>query len=51
MFKEKRLSDGIFRVALIALAAFVFIAANVAFENAIFGILASAFYVYEVARI
>ena len=51
MFTEESSTDGIFRVALIALASFVFIAANVAFESAIFGILASAFYVYEVARI
>ena len=51
MSKGKKLSEGFFRVALIAFAAFVFVAANVAFESALIGILASAFYVYEVARI
>lgn len=51
MIKIKNFTDGIIKILLIALVALVFLVTTVAFGNAVLGVLASAFYVYEVAQI
>jgi len=51
MLNTKNFSDAMIKVVLFALAAFFFLAASVAFGNVVFGVLAGAFYIYEVARI
>lgn len=51
MLKVNCLSDVVIKSLLLALVAFVFCLVTIAFGNVVFGVLASAFYVYEVARI
>ena len=51
MLNVNNFSDVLIKIVLLALAVFIFLAASVAFGNVVFGVLAGAFYIYEVARI
>ncbi len=51
MFKVENFQDGFVKALLLALVGFIFLTTTVALGNVVFGILASAFYIYEVATI
>ena len=51
MLNMNKIFDYALRAALVALSVCVFAIAYLAFGNVVLGLIASAFYVYEVARI
>ncbi|MCQ2054907.1 MAG: hypothetical protein MJY82_06400 [Fibrobacter sp.] len=51
MLNVENFKDAILKILLLVPAALVFLATTGAFGHVVFGVLASAFYVYEVARI
>lgn len=51
MIKWKKIADYAMRAALVALSAAVFVTCYIAFGNVVLGLIASAFYVYQVAKI
>ena len=51
MINWKKTADYALRIALIALSVCIFAISYVALGNVLLGLLASAFYVYEVAKI
>ena len=51
MFNVKNIGDALVKLLLFALVALIFLTTTVAFGNVVFGIMASALYIYEVARI
>ena len=51
MINWKKFADYAMRVMLVALSVAVFDICYMAFGNVVLGIIASAFYVYEVAKI
>lgn len=51
MLNIKNFKDCFVKLLLVALVGFIFLTTTVALGNVVFGVLASAFYIYEVARI
>ena len=51
MLNVENFKNVFLKVLLFALAGFIFLASAVAFGHVVFGVLAGAFYIYEIARI
>lgn len=51
MLNVKSFEDVLVKLLLIALVGFIFLMTTVALGNVVFGVLSSALYIYEVARI
>jgi len=51
MLNVENAKNMLLKALLLALVGFIFLASTVAFGNVVFGVLAGAFYIYEVARI
>lgn len=51
MLNVENFKDAILKVLLLGPSALVFLAVSIALGNVVFGVLASALYIYEVARI
>lgn len=51
MVNVKLAKNILLKILLLSLVVFIFLASSVAFGNVVFGVLAGAFYIYEVARI
>lgn len=51
MLNINSFKDAFVKLLLVGLVGFIFLTTTVALGNVVFGVLSSAFYIYEVARI